>query len=260
MRPVEVRLTEQVDHREHQHAVHGVGAELHPRQDPVGIRPQADRLERGPDGDAARQAPEHVVPGLVSEQELAVAAGRKAGVELEAVALRLEHIQPQVQRSRDQHQQRRVAQVQFGDPADPESAHARHVRGQEQPTHHRQADVDQRLPAENALEAEHDVERPLDAPRTRERWRRLGQILGNPLAAPVARKRSCAVSHAVRPPSWCGGRRIRACLTAAEYRCQTVQDSSNSTKLIDRAARHCAPSRRSPFDTVRRTRSHLPET
>ena len=198
MGPVEVRLAEQENEREQQQAVHRVGAELHPRQDLVGVRPQAERLEGGPDGHPAGETPEHVVPGLAPEQELAVAAVRKAGVELVAVALRLEHVQPQVQRPRDQQQQRRVAQVELGDPADPEGAHARHVRRQEQPAHHRQPDVDQRLPAENALEPEYDVECPLDSPRARERRGRLGQFLGNPFAAPVTRKRSCAVSHAIK--------------------------------------------------------------
>ena len=183
MRPVEVRLPQQQDEHHHQHAVHRVPGPTHVGDELVGVQPQRDRLVAGPDRAAAGEVPEHVVAGLVAEQKRAAVAGEPARVVLVALVLGALDVQPQVQTAGDDQQQRRIAQIQLGDPADRERLGTRQAGREEQPCHDGDARVDGVLGIQQPVMPEQELQDRSQLKRPGEQRRRLGQRFRLPLAA-----------------------------------------------------------------------------
>ncbi len=108
----------------------------------VGVNPQRDDFETGPDGDARDEAPEDVVPDLVAPQELVVIGVRPAAVKLVLIILAAAHVQPPVQAAGHQRQQRGVAQPDQCNPARRELGHRRHRGREEIPGDETEGDVE----------------------------------------------------------------------------------------------------------------------
>ena len=191
VRPVEVHLPDEQDRDHHQRAVGdaGRGPPLDPRQPAVAVHPQGHRLVGGPDAGAGDQRPEHVVPGLVAEQERAVLLRQPAPVVLVLLPLRALDVQPQVQPAGDQDEERDVAQVDLGDPADLEGGGALQGRREKEPRHHRDAHVDQVLRPQDAVVAEDRLENHLQPHRPVPHRGRLREVRRLPLALCVANAR-----------------------------------------------------------------------
>ena len=132
---VEVRRPPE-EHAEHEHSeVDGCAAPVGVGDAPVGPEPHGQRLVERPDGDAAGEAPEHVVLHLVAPEKLPAVGSRPALVELVVAVLGSPDVEPPVQETGDDREQGRVAEPDEAHPARRQGLHRRGGRCQPLPGH-----------------------------------------------------------------------------------------------------------------------------
>ena len=92
----------------------------------IGVDPQGKRFERTPDGDTGDNAPEYIIPDLVTPEEFIVFATaiEPAIVELVVLLLALAHVKPPMQATGNQAQQHSIAYPDLCDPAKFKFGHA----------------------------------------------------------------------------------------------------------------------------------------
>ena len=131
------------DQREHRHRQRGgvrdageAAASGHGPDEVVGVQPHHHRLVQRGDGARADQRPEHVVTGLVAEQEGAAADRQPPLVVLVLGALAAPDEQPPVQTADNRHHERDVAQVDQPDRPDGRGREMVERRSEPEPGHH----------------------------------------------------------------------------------------------------------------------------